>query len=40
VTDQEDAYLEALRSAIAFRLVANRLELQDAAGQTVLVFIR
>ena len=40
VMAQEDAYLKALRSAVAFRLVGNRLEMQDAAGVTVLVFAR
>jgi heat shock protein HslJ len=38
--DQEDAYLEALAKAVAFRLVENRLELQDATGRTTLVFTR
>lgn len=40
VMDQEDAYLEALRGVVAYRLVENRLELQDAAGETILVFTR
>lgn len=40
VMDQEKAYLQALRSVVAFRLVENQLELQDAAGETVLVFTR
>jgi hypothetical protein len=40
VTDQEDAYLKALLSAVAYRLVGNRLEIQDAAGETILVFTK
>ena len=38
--DQEKTYLKALHSAVAFRLVENHLELQDAAGETILVFTR
>jgi len=38
--DQEKAYLKALHSAVAFRLVENRLELQNATGETILVFAR
>jgi heat shock protein HslJ len=40
VNDQENAYLKALAEAVAFRLVENRLELQDATGETTLVFTR
>lgn len=40
VNDQEHAYFKALGSAVAFRLVENHLELQDATGETVLVFTR
>jgi hypothetical protein len=40
VNDQENAYLQALAEAVAFRLVENRLELQDATGETTLVFTR
>jgi heat shock protein HslJ len=38
--DQERAYLRALHSAVAYRLVENRLEIQDAAGETILVFTK
>jgi heat shock protein HslJ len=37
---QERAYLRALHSAVAYRLVENRLEIQDAAGETILVFTK
>ena len=40
VVDQEKAYLGALRSAAAYRLVDDRLEIQDAAGETILVYAR
>jgi heat shock protein HslJ len=40
VMDQEEAYLRALRSAAAYRLVEDRLELQDATGETILVYTR
>lgn len=35
---QEKAYLEALTSAAAYRLSDRRLELQNAAGETILVY--
>ena len=38
VMEQEAAYMEALQSAAAYRVVENRLELEDAAGETTLVF--
>lgn len=40
VNDQERAYLKALLTATSFRLVGNRLELQDPTGETTLVFTR
>jgi heat shock protein HslJ len=40
VMDQEKAYLEALRSAAAYRLVEDRLEIQNVAGETILVYTR
>jgi heat shock protein HslJ len=40
VMDQEGAYRAALFSAAAFRLVDDRLEIQDAQGETILVFTR
>ena len=38
VMDQETAYTKALMSAAAYREVDDRLEIDDAAGQTVLIF--
>jgi len=40
VMEQEQAYVEALRSAASYRLADGRLEIQDAAGETILVFVR
>ncbi len=40
VMEQERAYVEALRAAATYRLVDDRLEIQNAAGDTVLVFQR
>jgi heat shock protein HslJ len=37
---QEQAYLQALRSATAYRLAGDHLEIQDSAGETVLAFAR
>ena len=37
---QERAYLEALTSTAAYRLSDRRLELQNTAGETVLVFVQ
>ena len=37
---QEKAYLEALTSTAAYRLSDRRLEIQNAAGETVLVFVQ
>jgi heat shock protein HslJ len=36
--DQEQAYLEALRAVESYELADGRLQLQDAADQTVLVY--
>ena len=38
--DQEDVYIKALGSTVAYRLVNNHLELQDVTGETILVFRR
>jgi heat shock protein HslJ len=38
--EQEKAYLKAITSAVSYRLVADRLELRDDAGETVLVYAR
>jgi len=40
VMEQEQVYLVALRSAVAYRLVEDRLELLDGAGETILVYTR
>lgn len=38
VMDQETVYTKALMSAAAYRVVDDRLEIDNAAGETVLVF--
>jgi heat shock protein HslJ len=38
VMEQEAAYLEALRSADAFRLAGDQLEILDAEGYVALIF--
>ena len=40
VMEQEQAYVSALSQASTYRLQGTRLEIQDAAGRTVLVFAR
>jgi heat shock protein HslJ len=40
VMEQETAYLEALRNAAAYRVIDDRLEIDNAAGETTLVFTR
>jgi heat shock protein HslJ len=40
VMEQEMAYMEALRQATGYRLEGDVLELQDAAGETILAFSR
>jgi len=40
VMEQEAAYIEALRSAASYRVVDDRLEIDNAAGETTLVFAR
>jgi heat shock protein HslJ len=40
VMEQERTYVETLRGATAYRLDGDRLELQDAAGETVLAYSR
>jgi heat shock protein HslJ len=37
--DQEAAYVKALQSTTAYRLDGDRLELRNALGETILVFI-
>jgi heat shock protein HslJ/outer membrane protein assembly factor BamB len=38
VMPQEDAYIEALSGAAAYQVMDDRLEVDDAAGETILVF--
>ena len=38
--EQEAAYIEALRSAASYRVADDRLKIDDAAGETILVFAR
>jgi heat shock protein HslJ len=40
VMQQERAYVDALTNATAYRLTADGLEIKDAAGETVLTYIR
>ena len=40
IIDQERAYLKALRKAKKFRVIADRLEILDTAGDATLVFIK
>jgi heat shock protein HslJ len=38
VIEQESAYLEALQSATAYQVTGDRLKIEDALGQTILIF--
>ena len=40
VMQQERTYVEALRNAAAYRIIEDRLEIDNAAGETILVFVR
>jgi heat shock protein HslJ len=40
VMEQEQAYISALLSAASYRVAGGRLEIDDAGGNTVLVFDR
>ena len=40
VMEQEAAYIEALQNAAAYRVMDDRLEIDNAAGRTILVFAR
>ena len=40
VMDQETVYMAALRMAVGYRLAGDHLEIQDAAGETILAFDR
>jgi heat shock protein HslJ len=38
IMEQEEAYIEALLNGSAYRVFDDRLEIDDAAGETILVF--
>jgi heat shock protein HslJ len=40
IMEQEAAYIEALMSGTSFRMMDNYLEIDNATGETTLVFIR
>ena len=40
VMQQEQTYIQILRSAVTYRIVDDSLELDNAGGQTILVFTR
>lgn len=40
VMEQEEAYIEALQNAAAYRVMDDRLEIYDAAGETTIVFAK
>ncbi len=40
IMEQEAAYIEALQSAASYRVEDDRLEIGNAAGETILVFAR
>jgi len=40
IMEQEAAYIEALRSAAAYWVMDDRLEIANAVGETTLVFAR
>ena len=40
ILEQESAYVDALRNAATYRVVDDRLEIANAAGETTLVFAR
>jgi heat shock protein HslJ len=40
IMEQESAYTEALVNGVAYRVVGDRLEIEDAGGEVTLVFVR
>jgi heat shock protein HslJ len=40
IMKQEAAYIEALLSAATYQVLDDRLEIANAAGETILVFVR
>jgi heat shock protein HslJ len=40
IMDQEKAYLDALTEAARYRVEGDRLEVQNAIGETILVYVR
>jgi heat shock protein HslJ len=39
VMEQERAYVETLRNAAAYRIIEDRLEVDNIEGETILVFV-
>ena len=40
IMEQEEAYIEALLSAATYRVIVDRFEIDDADGETILVFAK
>ncbi len=40
IMEQEAVYIETLRNAATYRVMDDRLEIDDAAGETLLIFAR
>ncbi len=40
VMQQEQRYIETLQKAMTYRVIEDRLEIQDESGETTLVFVR
>jgi heat shock protein HslJ len=40
LTDQEQTYVEALGNATGYRVMDDRLEIDDGAGETILTYVR
>lgn len=40
IMQQEETYIEALQQATAYQVVDDRLEIYNAAGETILIFVR
>jgi heat shock protein HslJ len=38
IMEQEEAYIEMLMNSAGFRVLDNRLEIEDEAGETVLIY--
>ena len=40
IMEQEDAYIEALKNAIHYRIIGSQLEIENEVGETILIFKR